>query len=118
MGEISSISKKDGKLVGHAKDPITSGLALESFFPDNYWEKTGAEVFIMGAGGSSIAVSWYLMKKEHGENRPSKIIIANRSTPRLNEMRNIHAQIDAGINIKYVLTASLGNSDKILNSLK
>ena len=26
MGEISSISK-DGGLVGHAKDPITSGLA-------------------------------------------------------------------------------------------
>ena len=26
FGEMSSISKKDGKLCGHAKDPISSGL--------------------------------------------------------------------------------------------
>jgi len=40
MGEISSISKQDGALVGHAKDPITSGLALDSFLPANHWAKT------------------------------------------------------------------------------
>jgi shikimate 5-dehydrogenase len=118
MGEISSISKKDGKLVGHAKDPITSGLALEAFIPDNYWKNTGAEVFILGAGGSAIAVSWYLMKKEHGENRPSKIIIANRSTPRLDEMRHIHSQLDSKVDVEYVHAPSLDISDGILSRLK
>ncbi len=39
LGEVSCISKRDGKLVGHAKDPITSGLALEAFLPDNYWAR-------------------------------------------------------------------------------
>ena len=34
-GEISCISKRDGKLCGHAKDPISSGLALEAFLPEN-----------------------------------------------------------------------------------
>jgi shikimate dehydrogenase len=29
-GEVSSISKRDGKLEGHAKDPITSGLSLDA----------------------------------------------------------------------------------------
>ena len=38
LGEISCISKKDGKLCGHAKDPISSGLALEHFVPENYWK--------------------------------------------------------------------------------
>ncbi|NLT98280.1 MAG: shikimate dehydrogenase, partial [Christensenellaceae bacterium] len=33
FGELSSISKLDGQLRGHAKDPITSGLAMEAFIP-------------------------------------------------------------------------------------
>ena len=83
MGEVSSISKRDGRLVGHAKDPITSGLSLEAFLPGRHWEKTGAEAFVLGAGGSAIAITWHLLKPEHGANRPDRIVVANRSTPRL-----------------------------------
>jgi len=61
MGEISCISKRGSKLVGHAKDPISSGLAIEAFLPKKYWENTGAAVFCMGAGGSAIALTSYLM---------------------------------------------------------
>ena len=118
MGEISSISKHNGNLVGHAKDPITSGLSLEAFLPKNYWRDTGAEAFILGAGGSSIAISWYLMKKEHGDNHPSKILIANRSTPRLEEMKQIHGQIASSIPVEYYHTPYPELSDKILNELK
>ena len=60
MGETSCVSKANGKLVCHAKDPISSGLALEGFLPRNHWATTGAEVFVMGAGGSAIAMTWYL----------------------------------------------------------
>ena len=63
FGEVSSISKQDGLLIGHAKDPFSSGLALEAFLPDNYWiGHTEAKAFIMGAGGSGIALSAYLMR--------------------------------------------------------
>lgn len=55
FGELSSISKQDGKLCGHAKDPITCGMAMEEFVPKDYWkEHKEAGVFIMGAGGSAI----------------------------------------------------------------
>lgn len=37
LGEVSSISKEDGLYCAHAKDPISNGLALENFVPDNYW---------------------------------------------------------------------------------
>ena len=33
-GELSSISKLDGQLRAHAKDPISSGLALDAFVPE------------------------------------------------------------------------------------
>ena len=60
MGETSCISKRDGKLVCHAKDPISSGLALDGFLPERHFERTGAELFAMGAGGSTIALTWHM----------------------------------------------------------
>ncbi|MEI8115104.1 MAG: shikimate dehydrogenase [Bacteroidia bacterium] len=119
MHEISSISKVDGKLVGHAKDPITSGLALQAFLPENYWEKTGAEVLILGAGGSGLALSWHLSKKEFGLNRPSKIIVVNRSSGRIDEMKEIHEKIGLDIPVEYhVVGSSTSKSDAILRCLK
>jgi shikimate 5-dehydrogenase len=87
MGEVSSISKQEGRLLGRAKDPISSGLALEQFLPAQHWERTHAHLFIMGAGGSSTALCSYLMRREHGENRPARIFVSSRSTPRLAEMK-------------------------------
>jgi shikimate 5-dehydrogenase len=117
MHEISSISKDNG-LVGHAKDPITSGLSLEAFLPANHWKETGAEAFIMGAGGSCIALSWYLMKEEHGANRPSKIIVSNRSQPRLDEIKEFHRTLNSGVPTEYVLTPTPELNDAVCQRLK
>ncbi len=118
MGEASSISKHDGKLVGHAKDPITSGLSAEAFLPERHWEKTGAEALVLGAGGSAIAITWYLMKPEHRANRPSRIIVANRSAARLEEMRELHHRIGSGVPVDYRVVPEPGRSDEILKQLR
>lgn len=117
MGEVSSISKDDGQLVGHAKDPITSGLALEALLPDHYWERTGAEALVLGAGGSAIAVTWYLLQAQHGANRPTRIVVTNRSLPRLEEIRRFHQQIGADIPLEYHHTPQPSDTDAILASL-
>ena len=86
FGELSSISKLDGQLRAHAKDPISSGLALDAFVPEGHWLKTGAEVCIIGAGGSALSISAYLGNEErHGKDLPSRIHLNNRSAPRLAE---------------------------------
>lgn len=117
MGEISSISKSTDKLVGHAKDPITSGLALAAFLPENHWHNSGAEALVLGAGGSAIAVTWYLLQKKHGTNRPSKIIVTNRSTPRLEAIREFHQQIGADIPVEYHHTPQPKSTDAIMAKL-
>lgn len=117
MGEVSSISKQGNKLWGHAKDPITSGLSLEAFLPKDYWKKTGAEAFSIGAGGSSIAITSYLMDSKHGENRPSRIYVSNRSLPRLEEIERIHCEIGSGIPVEYHHTPSPEMSDAIVGRL-
>lgn len=118
MHEISSISKDGPRLVGHAKDPITSGLALDAFLPENHWSASGADAFIMGAGGSALALSWHLMHPERGRNRPARVIVSNRSQPRLDEIRAFHAQMKSGVPTEYLLTPSPELNDAMCRRLK
>lgn len=118
FGELSSISKKDGRLEGYAKDPISSGLSLENFVPKNYWKDHGGELFIMGAGGSAIAICSYLLDKENGDNIPSKVIIANRSKPRLEEIERIIKEINPDVPAEFYLTPESTQNDNILNQIK
>lgn len=118
MGEVSSISKDNGRLVGHAKDPITSGLALEAFLPDKHWERTGAEALVLGAGGSAVAVTWYMLQKKHGRNRPSRIVVTNRSLARLDEIGRFHQRIGADIPIDYRHTPQPADTDAVMATLK
>jgi len=114
MGEVSSLSKRDGRLVGAAKDPITSGLALRAFLPDGYWARTGADAFIIGAGGSSIALSSFLMRAEHGTDRPRRLFVSNRSSGRLEEMRQIHSQLHISFPVEYLHTPTPQDNDAVL----
>lgn len=94
LHEVSSFSKTDGKFCAHAKDPISSGLAMEAFIPENHWvNHPESEVLIIGAGGSSLAMSMYLTQEKFGANVPKKITIANRSTPRLEHAKEKLADI-------------------------
>ena len=117
MEEVSSIFKREGRLHGRAVDPISSGLGLEAFLPSDHWKKTGAEVYILGAGGSAVALTWYLVQGRHGENRPSNVHVANRSQPRLDHLQELHASWNSGIPLECHLVAEPGAADAVLKSL-
>ena len=117
MGEISSISKDGEQLVGHAKDPITSGLALDACLPENHWERTGAEALVLGAGGSAIAITWHVLQEKLGSNRPSRVVVTNRSEPRLEAIRRFHERIGADIPVDYRHTPSPELTDAIMAEL-
>ena len=118
LGEVSSLSKKDGKFCAHAKDPISSGLALERFVPPDYWKTHGGDVLLMGAGGSSLAMTLYLCQEKFGDNVPGRIIIANRSQPRLDSAREILRGLNPRVEIEYQLSPSPSDNDRILAGLK
>jgi shikimate 5-dehydrogenase len=118
MGETSCISKADGKLVCHAKDPISSGLSLDGFLPPQHFASTGAEVFSIGAGGSTIALTWHLMRRSQGANVPSRIIVSNRSQARLDEIRRIHANVETDVALEYVLAPEPSVNDAVVARLK
>jgi shikimate dehydrogenase len=116
--EISSISKKNGALEGFAKDPISSGLSIEAFIPDNYWKDHGGEVLIMGAGGSALAICSFLTENKHGDNVPSKIIITNRSEQRLLSAEKLLSKIETNVKFEYHLCPNPTDNDEVLHRLK
>lgn len=119
FGELSSISKKDGKLCGHAKDPISSGLALSDFVPENWWKDHGGDFYVVGAGGSAISMGAYLMRDEHKGNYPGRIIVSNRSKPRLDEIEEIFKDLNpGGIDFEYHLCPEFEQNDAVLKSIK
>lgn len=113
-GEVSSISKRNGKLIGHAKDPITSGLALEAFLPVDHWSRTGGQMLLLGAGGSSLALTVHLLQRVPEAQRPARIVVTNRSPARLEEMRHIHHKMKATLPIEYCLTPKPTDNDAVL----
>lgn len=117
MHETSCISKTPVGLVCHAKDPISSGLALDSFVPDGHWRHTGAQAFSMGAGGSTIAISWHLSRPSRGADRPSRIIVSNRSPERLDHLREIHDHMETNTPFEYVLAPDPTVNDSVLDRL-
>lgn len=117
MGEVSSIFKRGPKLHGRAVDPISSGLALEAFLPHDHWKTTSAEVYILGAGGSAVALTWYVVQLRHGANRPSKVLVINRSRPRLDHLQELHASWKSGVPLEIQQVGNPEEADAILHSL-
>lgn len=115
LHEISSISKKDGQLWGNAMDAVTSGLALEAIVPDDYWQDSAAELVLLGAGGSSLALSYYLHKRAAaGFPVPAKVTVTNRRASRLEEMQAMHAGLGSTLPINYVQVADATENDAVV----
>lgn len=87
--EISSIAKRGTHLSGRAKDPITVDLALNDFLPADHFARTGAEVVILGPGGSGTALSWALSERD---DAPSRITVTARDNDKLEHLREVHRQ--------------------------
>jgi shikimate 5-dehydrogenase len=116
-GEISSISKRGDVLRGHAKDPISSGLALQAFVPQGHWGKTGGHVLCLGAGGSAVAISVYLASLKDKADRPAKFIAVNRSPGRLEALKEIVTWLGTDIEFEYILNEDPAENDAIMSKL-
>ena len=118
LGEASSISKRGNELWAHAKDPITSGLSLEAFMPEGYWQDSQATMLLLGAGGSSLALTLYLINKaKKSGDVPKRIVVNNRSGARLKEMQEIHRSLSFPFSIEYNLCPTPEQNDSVVASL-
>jgi shikimate dehydrogenase len=115
--ELSSISKRDGRLEGHAKDPITAGLSLDSIIGRDYFAHTAAHVLCFGAGGSALATLLHLINKPDKGDRPDRFVVVNRSQPRLDHMRRMVEQVGTDIAVDYIHNNDPRRNDELMERM-
>lgn len=115
--ELSCISKRNGRLEGHAKDPITAGLSMDHIVGQDYFARTGGHVLCLGAGGSALATLLHLINKPDAGDRPSTFIAVNRSPERLEHMRHMVSKYDTDIDVSYVVNADPRQNDQLMATL-
>lgn len=118
--ELSSISKRDGRLEGHAKDPISSGLTLDSVLGPGYFgagRMPHAEVLCFGAGGSAVAIALHLINKRDPGDQPKKFTVVNRSQPRLDAMAEMVEKVGTTIEFEYAHNEDPERNDERMAAL-
>lgn len=116
-GEVSCISKRNGKLEGYAKDPLTAGFSLDAIIEKDYFAHTGGQVLSLGAGGSAVATLLHLINKPDKGDRPERFIAVNRSQGRLDHMRQMVSQYDTDIQVEYIQSSDPLRNDEIMASM-
>jgi shikimate dehydrogenase len=111
--EISCISRRAGRLLGQAKDPITAGLALEDLLGPGRRLDPTTQVLCLGAGGAGTAISVRLLTAEPS---PARIVVADKDDGRLSTLGEICSGLDArGVELARV--ADPGEVDALLDGL-
>ena len=85
-GEISSITSRGDRLLGHAKDPLTARLALEDFLPSHHFDGR-LDALVLGAGGAGLALTWALAERD---DAPARIIVTDTDPERLAHLVDVH----------------------------
>lgn len=113
-GEVSCIAKRDGRLCGWAKDPISAGRSLDGILGPSYFGRTSGEVLCFGAGGSGVAITLHLLSRPDARDRPARIVVTDRSAERLESLRALHRRLDFDVRVDYVRNADpLVNDDLV-----
>ncbi len=120
--EVSSIAKDAGKLIGRATDPVAGGLSMDAILGEEYFGRTGGEVLMLGAGGSAVAIVLHLMQKTKATDRPGRIVVVNRSAPRLARLKEMVERTGVeggggGIQFAFIQNSVAARNDEVMAEL-
>jgi shikimate dehydrogenase len=111
--EISCISKREHDLIGHAKDPITAGRALEDMLASD-WTRRGADVLCMGAGGAGTAITVYFLS---ADDPPARILVTDTNERRIEALESVHRRLAHRGEVEYHVVSAPQQHDALLAGL-
>ena len=115
--EISCIAKKEGRLEGYAKDPVTAKLAWEAMVEAGHWGRSGGEVLCLGGGGAALAISVCVAGFPDRADRPRRFVLIERDPARLAHLKAIHARLETDIAFEYMLNEEARQNDAFMSQL-
>jgi shikimate 5-dehydrogenase len=116
-GEVSCLARREGRLLGWAKDPITAGKELQRILGTGYFARSGGDVLVFGAGGAGVAITLYLLSAPEAGDRPTRIVVVERNAERLASMRLLHERLAAPVRVEYVHNADPALNDRLVAGL-
>jgi shikimate 5-dehydrogenase len=116
-GEVSCLAKRDGRLLGWAKDPISAGRALDDLLGPRYFERTGGDVLCIGAGGAGTAIALCLMTRAEANDLPGRIVLADAAPARLDTVRELHRKLGSSVPLEPRTASGPGELDTLLAAL-
>lgn len=118
LGEVSAIGKRGGGLRADATDPAASGLTLAAIVPEGYWAEHGAELAVLGAGGSARALTLHLHRLAvAGADAPVRVVVTDTSVPRLDETRAVHERLGFALPVEYHHVPTPAHNDALVAHL-
>ena len=116
--EVSCIIKRrDGQLLGFAKDPISSAQALGHFVPRGHWREGARDVLCLGAGGAAVAISVCMARASAAGDQPRRFALTDIAPQRLDSIRQVHQRLDTPLQFEYHLCKSAADNDRLLRGL-
>jgi shikimate dehydrogenase len=112
--EISCISKSNGRLIGHAKDPITAGMTLDHMLGLDYWRNRAGHVLCLGAGGAGVAITLCLMGLDHP---PVRIVLTDLDEGRLDAARAAHGHVNTTSALDYRAVTGEDEAGELVSDL-
>jgi shikimate dehydrogenase len=107
--EVSCVSKRGAHLVGHAKDPITSGKSMQRIF-----DIPPSHVLCLGAGGAGTAISVSLLRHHQP---PDRMVVVDKDPERIERLRPVLDQLHHDRQIFYKVTGSSEENDALLKEM-
>lgn len=115
FGEVSSIYRRDGRLLGAARDPVTVRLALGDLLDPHHFADTGAEVLVLGSGGAGMALTHALGTRE---DRPARVTCTALEQGDLADLRELHARAELPEHLfRYALSRRTEQADALVAAL-
>lgn len=92
-------------------------MSLDAILGEDYFARTSGHLLCFGAGGSGKAISLHLINKHGGANRPKRMVVVNRSQPRLNKLREMVESLQTDIRFEYICNDDPEPNDETMESL-
>ncbi len=111
--EISTIHTRGGRLVGHAKDPITAGLAIGDLLPPDHFARTGGDAICLGAGGAGLAIAYHLRERA---DAPKRLVVVDSVPERVEHARLLVEQTFGAAGCEFVVATEAAENDALVSA--
>ncbi|WP_296606533.1 hypothetical protein [Nocardioides sp.] len=111
--EVSCIVLRDGRMLGWAKDPITSRQAYTQLLGPEPWRDGASDVVCLGAGGAGLALLVAVLGEEH---QPGRFVLTDRDPERLELANEVLSRLRPRAEVELCRTAGTSDTDQVVAS--